>query len=411
LAESSFLWTTNGTGDGTGTGYTQANASDIFEIVSQCFGRNGVAANYLNGLAPSTTGVNNARIATGGALVDGKPYKNTANVDVTIPSAVGGGNTRIDRVVLRASWAAQTVRVTRIAGTDAASPTAPAITQTSGTTYDVMLCQALVDTAGTVTITDERTLAQVDTSEIADLAVTTAKLRTSPAMSVLGRASVSGSPDDLTATVDGYVLRRNASALGFGQITIDSIPNLLITSGKLAADSVIAGKIADGAVDTAGRLASNVVTTVKILDDNVTAAKIADGAIDATAKLANDIVDDTKVGSRVPQFYRRQGGSATNWMTEGASNYTPTTIRVQWGAVAVPIVNGQRSGSAAITFPVAFSDVPWIMVACITSGGANGQLVGTVGSPTASGFTAGANREGTAADVSYVLVWLSIGPE
>jgi hypothetical protein len=75
---------------------------------------------------------------------------------VNIPSAVGGGNTRIDRVVLRADWANFNVSVYRIAGVDAAVPSAPVIVQTSGTTYDIMLCQALVDTGGTVTVTDER---------------------------------------------------------------------------------------------------------------------------------------------------------------------------------------------------------------------------------------------------------------
>lgn len=98
-------------------------------------------------------------VASGSALADGKGYLNNASLNVNIPSAIGAGNLRIDRIVLRASWAAFTVAITRIAGTDAASPTAPAITQTSGTTYDIMLHRALVDTAGTVTLTDERTLA------------------------------------------------------------------------------------------------------------------------------------------------------------------------------------------------------------------------------------------------------------
>ena len=62
---------------------------------------------------------------TGAAIVDGKPHVCTVAGDVTVPAASGAGNTRIDRIVLRASWAAQTVRLTRIAGTDAASPTAP----------------------------------------------------------------------------------------------------------------------------------------------------------------------------------------------------------------------------------------------------------------------------------------------
>lgn len=160
MAQTSGLWTTSGAPAGHQVAsYTQVHASKMLSIVSACSGFEGVAPNYLNELAPSTTGANNCRIATGGAMADGKWFDNSANVDVVIPSAVGGGNTRIDRVVLRVSWAAFTAIITRIAGTDAASPVAPAITQTSGTTYDITLCQCLVDVAGEVTITDERTWA------------------------------------------------------------------------------------------------------------------------------------------------------------------------------------------------------------------------------------------------------------
>lgn len=180
MTEFSGLWNTGGAGDGAST-YTRANWSLFFQIMGACMDDEGVASGYLNALAGSTTGANNARIATGGALVDGKLYNNSANVDTVIPSAVGGGNTRIDRIVLRADWTAQTVRITRIAGTDAASPTAPAITQSSGTTYDILLYQALVNTSGTVTMTDERTFAKpgtntIVTAAITDSAVTSAKI-------------------------------------------------------------------------------------------------------------------------------------------------------------------------------------------------------------------------------------------
>lgn len=116
----------------------------------------GVAQGVESDLVVSVTGANTVSVAAGGALVDGKPYYSDAAVSVNIPSAVGGGNTRIDRVVLRADWTAQTIRVTRIAGTDAVSPTAPAITTSSGTTYDEKICRVLVDTSGACTVTDER---------------------------------------------------------------------------------------------------------------------------------------------------------------------------------------------------------------------------------------------------------------
>jgi hypothetical protein len=162
LAEQSFWFTTNGTGDGSATGYTQVDLSVIGRVLAACHGFEGVAPRYLNACAPSSTGANNCRIASGGAMVDGKPYNNTDNVDVTIPSATAG-NTRIDRVVLRADWSAQTVRVTRIAGVDSGSPSAPAIVQTSGTTYDITLARVTVTDAGAITLVDERVMAAMFT--------------------------------------------------------------------------------------------------------------------------------------------------------------------------------------------------------------------------------------------------------
>src|SRR5690606_18715172 len=95
---------------------------------------------------------------------------------INIPSAVGGGNTRIDRIVLRATWSDFKVEITRIAGTDAANPTPPAITQNSGTVYDIPLYQARVNTSGTVTLIFERQFGQVPENGIAPEAVTTAKI-------------------------------------------------------------------------------------------------------------------------------------------------------------------------------------------------------------------------------------------
>ena len=202
MTQDSYWWTTGGAGDGSAT-FTRADLSEIAKILAACLDDEGVAPAYLNALAPSANGANTVRVATGGALVDGKPYLNNANVDTNIPSAVGGGNTRIDRLVLRADWSAQTVRITRIAGTDAASPSAPAITQTSSTTYDIKICQALVTTGGVVTVTDERTFAQVGASNgLADSIVTTAKLASD---SVTAAKIADAAIDDAAQIVDGTI--------------------------------------------------------------------------------------------------------------------------------------------------------------------------------------------------------------
>ena len=71
-AETSGLWSTDAAPAGHQVvSYTQALNSTMLEIGAACSGFEGVAPGYLAELAPSSTGVNNARIATGGAVVDG----------------------------------------------------------------------------------------------------------------------------------------------------------------------------------------------------------------------------------------------------------------------------------------------------------------------------------------------------
>lgn len=71
-------------------------------------------------------------VRPGTALVNGTGYINDADVTLAI-AANGSGNPRIDTIVLRKSFVAQTVRLAVVQGTAAASPVPPALTQTSVT--------------------------------------------------------------------------------------------------------------------------------------------------------------------------------------------------------------------------------------------------------------------------------------
>jgi hypothetical protein len=176
MTSMSYLWNCpGGAGDGLNS-LTRADWSTISKIFSACNGPEGVAPGYLNELAGTVTGANTVSINSGGGLCDGKPYNNDAALAVNIPSAVGAGNQRKDRIVLRTDWPAQTVRIFRIAGTDAAAPVAPATSQVPGTLYDVPLYVATVNPAGTVTLADERWFAQAVTNGIRDANVTLAKM-------------------------------------------------------------------------------------------------------------------------------------------------------------------------------------------------------------------------------------------
>ena len=165
MAEKSWGWTTGTTNDGAST-YTQVDYALQMAVIAACNAFEGVGPGYLNSLA--VTGVATpVSVASGGAVVDGHPYQNGGATTIAIPTPAT--LTRIDRIVLRADWANHQVRITRIAGTEGGG--APAITQTSGTTYDIKLAQVSITVGGVITVTDERVFAVPPTGTIPILSV------------------------------------------------------------------------------------------------------------------------------------------------------------------------------------------------------------------------------------------------
>ena len=155
MAETSGFWTTSASPTGHQVAsYTQAHHSTALMLAAGARGLDGVATSYLNGLAV-TAGSGKVTVGTGGALVDGKWYTNSAAIDHTISSPTAGTE-RIDRIVLQAVWSSFTVRCVKLAGTASSSPTPPALTQTRGDTFEISLAQVRVTSAGVITVTDER---------------------------------------------------------------------------------------------------------------------------------------------------------------------------------------------------------------------------------------------------------------
>lgn len=83
--------------------------------------------------SPVTTNVD---VHPGAALVQGISYLNTAVVSLAVGANVSG-NPRIDTVILRADYALQTVRLALKAGTPAATPTPPVLTQIAGVMWEI----------------------------------------------------------------------------------------------------------------------------------------------------------------------------------------------------------------------------------------------------------------------------------
>lgn len=157
MTERSFPWDGLVTGDATLSPYDAATEfATWLRLVggsaARTTNKGGVYFGENNGLAPASVGTSPVTIDTGAAIVYGTIYENTASVNVAIPTPAG--STRIDLIVLRKSWASQTVRITRIAGTEG-NP-APPMIQTAALTWDVPLASVSITTGGVITITDQR---------------------------------------------------------------------------------------------------------------------------------------------------------------------------------------------------------------------------------------------------------------
>lgn len=103
----------------------------------------------LSSISVSMFAPGTLRIGAFEALVYGAWYQNDANVDFVV--ATPAAATRLDTVVLRKDWAAQTVRMLVISGTEGG--TAPPLVQTPGVTWDVPIAGLSTTTGGTTTIT------------------------------------------------------------------------------------------------------------------------------------------------------------------------------------------------------------------------------------------------------------------
>lgn len=293
MAQDSWFWTTGATGDGA-TAYTQAK---VILWQRQTFvgaDNEGMLKDYLNELA--TTGATSpVATNTGGAYVHGFPYNNSASVDTAIPTP--SSNTRIDRLVLRANWSAQTVRITRIAGTEG-SGTPPAMTQTDGTTWDIPLYQVSITTGGAITLTDEREFLHpniaVNTDMLDDDAVALAKMADN---SVDSPQYVDGSIDKVHLAadiVDGTKIEDDA-------INSEHIATGAVDLDHMSVNSVDSDQYVDGSIDRV-HLEADIIDGTKIEDDAVDSEHYVDGSID-TAHVGDSQITAAKIANRTRKFF------------------------------------------------------------------------------------------------------------
>lgn len=155
MTEISLMW--GGTVLGDAGPYTDDQFSDMVQhLITYSRATDGVLRSAKTGftgeLEVSTPGGATARVPTGAALVDGKLYTNSANVDFTVSGA------SVHWIIgLRKSWAAQTVRAFARGNYASAALALASLVQTDGVTWEIPLATVLTTAGGDVSsITDAR---------------------------------------------------------------------------------------------------------------------------------------------------------------------------------------------------------------------------------------------------------------
>lgn len=285
MAQYSFPWT-DGTGDG---GSYAHNVFDNFEeIVFQTdqAASEGVIKGYAGELEVSGTS-SPVTVAAGAAIVKGKRFYMDASEQVSVPTP--SADTRIDRIVLRSNFSAQTIRVARVEGTEGGG--APSLTQTDGTTWEIPLAKVTITTGGAITVEDERSFCHFGTAV-------------------------------------------NGDMIEDGAIASDKIADGAVTTGKLADDAVTQAKIADGAVG-ADQLANSIDASSKAFN-----ADKVDGYH------ASDIIAGGVIKGAIIMWYGSLGGS------DGHRPVVDGVANEDWHVCNGETVNGMALPDLRDVFPL-----------------------------------------------------------
>lgn len=153
--------TRTGTGDGAAS-YTQQQANNFFRYFDVGDpASEGVCRRVLNELEVSGT-TSPLSVATGAAVCYGRFWSDAAEqLAVTTPSVGDTGG----RVVLRADWSANQIRLAVKLNTDG-DDTIPSLTQNAGTTWEIGLASFVIDTSGNIWFDANKSLAGVNDTRI-----------------------------------------------------------------------------------------------------------------------------------------------------------------------------------------------------------------------------------------------------
>lgn len=171
MVQSSKPWNDNSPGD------AGPYSAQLWAYMYRAFFANVFTANDDRGVLPlsgngtnspllvavTSPATNQVRVYPGEAFVNGRHYISDAQENLTI-AANGSPNPRIDRIVLRQDFSAQTIRLVVLQGVAGVIPVAPSLTQDREGTFEIPLAQVAVPSGFSVIstgITDERVSAVV----------------------------------------------------------------------------------------------------------------------------------------------------------------------------------------------------------------------------------------------------------
>jgi hypothetical protein len=358
MTERSGPWDGTSIGDATEAAYDAPTefARFLEALHGGTANRGGVVVDKLNELAITAPGsVSPVSINSGWAVVYGTWYERDATDTVVIPTPAV--STRIDRIVLRKDWSAQTVRVTRIAGTEGAG--APSLVQTVGTTWDVPLAQvSIVPGTGAITLTDQRVFIPVHgdrsgestalhaASQISGLA---ASGDSTPVKSTYGVAGVIGADtnnyanDDHAHPLDeesrGVLVRADNDSLTniAPQVTIASVP--VLASGAYYINGWIIASTDTLGVDLLLRINGPAGSSGNMIFRGIdpasgTAELISSQGAPVSAGVTFDLIT---TASRIIEFsgFITIGVTAGNFIIEAVTSAFPGTVTVASQLMAV----------------------------------------------------------------------------
>ena len=195
-----------------------------------------------------------------------------------------------------------------------------------------------------------------------------------------------------------------------GGVDTAQLADAAVTAAKLAANAVITSKISDGQV-TAAKLASNAVTNAKVADNAIGTSEIINGAV-TRAKIIDDAVDASKLSAAtgtVGQILKLAASNGLEWDDEPTGGGAGSSVLTWAPALSISVTHqtgtfpslSRRNFAAYKIGSIVFISGA---VRFNTTGGSTATDIGaTFGFPSGGAFT------GTGGDFPIIVQDGSIG--